>query len=561
MRREKEMGVQNSRGGAKVRKALTGACAAALLVGAHGFWAEAAFEPQLEAAYNMAVQGQDTMEGLDVSVTEKTVSSATNAAAYRTVDLKVSGIQTDALKADVRVDSKETTSESYYANDYYYAETSDGKTKREMDRASIWQMINANTYLDLTSNYLKMLCSETNADGSISYRFAATPETLGDYAKKLLLGAGSEQGVEIDSLQGTMQVDADGHVTDRSIQLVYTVTQQEQQETFLMTSEVEFHQPGAAVEVALPDLSGYQAQAADQPAETLTPLTRTVYVSTDVNVRAAGDLGAAILGGLTAGTSVMETGYTSDGWVQVQYNGAAGYVWGDYVTTSRPVLTKDGSGTMYATAEVNVRSTYSSDGAIYGTLAKGTAVEITGTTDNGWVRVKYNGATAYVYADYLSWKAPMADTYVKNGYQSGTVVDASFGVLVIRRDDGGGEITFNTTYAQLNLKDTIETGDWVEVSYFGAGAPYTASTVNDYTRHVNAAEEQSVSAEGVVTALTPDMMQILDANGICREFDLSESEFEMADDLYEGKYVIVYWMSRTNGAETKDIPAFRVQGA
>ena len=28
-----------------------------------------------------------------------------------------------------------------------------------------------------------------------------------------------------------------------------------------------------------------------------------------------------------------------------------------------------------------------------------------------------------------------------------------------------------------------------------------------------------------------------------------------------GKYVIVYWMSRTNGAETKDIPAFRVQGA
>ena len=109
---------------------------------------------------------------------------------------------------------------------------------------------------------------------------------------------------------------------------------------------------------------------------------------------------------------------------------------------------------------------------------------------------------------------------------------------MIRRDDGGGEITFNTTYAQLNLKDTIETGDWVEVSYSGAGAPYTASTVNDYTRHVNAAEPQSVSAEGVITSLTPDTMQILDTNGICREFDLSESEFEMADGLYEGKYVI-----------------------
>ena len=86
-----------------------------------------------------------------------------------------------------------------------------------------------------------------------------------------------------------MQVDTDGHVTSRSIQLVYTVTQQEQSETFLMTSDVKFHQLGEIVEVALPDLSGYKAQSADKPAETLTPLARTVYVSSDVNVRAAGE--------------------------------------------------------------------------------------------------------------------------------------------------------------------------------------------------------------------------------------------------------------------------------
>ena len=78
----------------------------------------------------------------------------------------------------------------------------------------------------------------------MTYRFAATPETLSDYAKKLLQGAGNEQGFAIDSLQGTMQVDTDGNVTSRSIQLVYTVTQQEQSETFLMTSDVKFHQLG-----------------------------------------------------------------------------------------------------------------------------------------------------------------------------------------------------------------------------------------------------------------------------------------------------------------------------
>ena len=204
------------------RKILLGVCAMALFAGVYGIPADAAFEPELEAAYNTAVQGQDTLEGLNVSVTERTVSSATNLAAEKTMELKVSGIQTDTLKADIQVKSEETASESYYTDGHYYAETSDGKTKREMDRASIWQMINANTYLDLTSNYLKMLCSEKNTDGSVTYRFAATPETLSDYAKKLLQGAGNEQGFAIDSLQGTMQVDTDGHVTARSIQLVYT---------------------------------------------------------------------------------------------------------------------------------------------------------------------------------------------------------------------------------------------------------------------------------------------------------------------------------------------------
>ena len=142
------------------RKILLGVCAMALFAGVYGIPADAAFEPELEAAYNTAVQGQDTLEGLNVSVTERTVSSATNLAAEKTMELKVSGIQTDTLKADIRVKSEETASESYYTDGHYYAETSDGKMKREMDRASIWQMINANTYLDLTSNYLKMLCSE-----------------------------------------------------------------------------------------------------------------------------------------------------------------------------------------------------------------------------------------------------------------------------------------------------------------------------------------------------------------------------------------------------------------
>lgn len=530
------------------------AAAAAGCTGVH-----AGFNTDVEMAYNTAVQGQDALDGLDVSVQEKIVSSGTNLSANKEVNLKVSGIKGNSLKADIEIATDEGTSESYYQNSYYYTETADGKLKREMDRASVWEIINSHIYLDMTSNYLKMLYSETNSDGTVTYHFAATADTLGDYSKKLLEGSGDDQGVVIDSLQGTMQTNAEGNVIQRNIQMVYTVSQGENEEAFLMQVDAEFHQDGQAVQVSLPDLSEYKAPAPEEPVVTITPRMRTVYTTDDVNVRAAGDLGAAILGGLNAGSGVTETGYTSDGWIQIQYNESTGYIWGDYISTSKPVLTKSGSGTMYATVGVNIRDTYSSEGAILGVLAKGQSIEITGTTNNGWVRVKYNGHIGYVYADYLSWSEPVVDTYVKNGYMSGIVTDASYGTLTIRRDDGQGDAMFNTMYAALNFKDNLYTGDWVEVYYSGAGTPYTAAQVNDYTRHSDA-EETSVSVEGVVAKCTPDTLELSGSDGIYRTFDISNTDIEMVDNLSEGQVVEVTWMSSTNGAETRNIEALLVRG-
>ena len=522
--------------------------------------AQAAFEPAMEAAYNTAVQGQDALDGLDVKVTEKTVSSSTNLASSKNVELKVSGIRGNSLKADIRVTTEEGTSEDYYQNGFYYTSTSDGNRKCKMDRTAIWEKINSQIYLDMTSNYLKMLYSEPDDNGNQIYYFAATSETLGDYTKKLLEGAGDDQGVVIDSLYGTMETDPEGHVLQRNIQMIYTVSQTDREETFFVQTQSVFSQNGQTVEVNLPDLSDYEKAEPDKPVETITPLVRTVYTTADVNVRAAGNISAVILGGLNAGSGVTETGYTSDGWIQVQYNESTGYIWGDYISTTKPVFTKNSSGIMYATVGVNVRDTYSSEGAIIGGLTKGQGIEITGTTTNGWVRVKFNGLTGYVYGDYLSWSEPVSDTYVKNGYLSGTVTEASFGSLTIQRDDGQGTAMFNTTYASLNLKDTIATGDWVEVFYTGAGTPYAASQVNDYTRHSWAEEERSVTVEGVVTVCRPDRLELSGADGIYRTFDISNTDIEMADNLSEGQVVMVTWMSRTNGSETKNIQALRIQG-
>ena len=402
----------------KQKRWLIGALGALCMAAFGGIGAQAAFDPDVENAYNMAVQGQDALDGLDVSVSETTVSSATNLSAAKKVRLKVSGIKSNFLKSSIEVLTDESSSTSYYLDGYYYTSTTDGSQKQAMEREDIWTLINSEIYLDMTSNYLKMLYSKEDGNGT-TYYFAATSETLGDYAKKLLTGIGVSEGITIDSLQGTMDTDADGHVLQRSLQIVYTVAQGESTETFFTQSLAQFHQDEDGVTIDLPDLSEYKEAKPEEPVVTITPLVRTVYVTTDVNVRAAGNLSAVILGGLYAGSGVTQIGYTSDGWIQIQYNEAPGYVWGDYVSEEKPVLTKNSSGTMYATASVNVRADHSSDSEILGALKKGQAVEITGTTDNGWVRVKFNGATAYVFADYLSWSEPVTDTYVKNGYVYG----------------------------------------------------------------------------------------------------------------------------------------------
>ena len=542
------------------RKWIAWILSAVLMVCGSSAMAEAAFEPTIEAAYNTAVQGQDALDGLDVTVQEKTVSGNTNVVSEKHVSLKVSGIKGADLQADIQVDSEEGSAESYYRNGYYYTTTSDGDIKRGMERSDIWAMINSHIYMDMTSNYLKMLCCETDEEGNEIYWFAATEDSLGDYSRKLLEGAGADQGLVIDSLHGTMQIDEDGRILKRNLQLVYTVTSGENSETFLTQSEAVFQYTDKAVSVSLPDLSGYKEIASEKPVETITSLVQTVYTTEDVNVRASGNLSAVILGGLNAGSGVTETGYTSDGWVQIQYNGATGYVWGEYISTKKPVLTQKGSGTMYATAGVNIRESYSSDSKVIGVLLKGQGIEITGTTDNGWVRVNYQGGTGYVYAEYLSWSEPVADTYVENGCMTGYVTDASYGTITIEREDGLGTAMFNTVYASINLKDTICTGDWVEIFYHGSGTPYTASQVNDYTRHSDYEREEQVSVDGVIAKLTPSRMEVTCSDGVYRTFDISDAEFDETEVIYEGKYITVTWQSFTNGQETKNIEAIAVKG-
>ena len=71
--------------------------------------------------------------------------------------------------------------------------------------------------------------------------------------------------------------------------------------------------------------------------------------------------------------------------------------------------------TVYATAEVNVRKSYSTSSTRLGTLSKGDSITRTGkSTDGKWSRVTYNGQTAYMVSSYLSTTKPKEEEKSSN---------------------------------------------------------------------------------------------------------------------------------------------------
>lgn len=154
-----------------------------------------------------------------------------------------------------------------------------------------------------------------------------------------------------------------------------------------------------------------------------TEVNDTVYTTTAVNVRKTASTSAEILGVAEAGTKFTRT-MESGAWSRVTYDGQDAYIKSEFLTTEapaapeepkaepEPVKTSDGVtvtecyDTVYATTSVNIRSGAGTSYSWVGMLYAGDSIERTGTTDNGWSRVDYNGQTAYINSDYLTTEAP-----------------------------------------------------------------------------------------------------------------------------------------------------------
>lgn len=76
--------------------------------------------------------------------------------------------------------------------------------------------------------------------------------------------------------------------------------------------------------------------------------------------------------------------------------------------------------TMYATANVNVRTSYTTKSKALASLTPGQKVKVTGRSANGWMRVIYEGQDAFVYQKYLSDSVPKPEQSAASPAQPGT---------------------------------------------------------------------------------------------------------------------------------------------
>ena len=131
----------------------------------------------------------------------------------------------------------------------------------------------------------------------------------------------------------------------------------------------------------------------------------------DLDIRTTSGADSRTVAEVKKGTALAVTGAIQNGRAQVIYKRAVRWVTAKYLTRlasnlpSPPRLPKI-TGTRYATAELDIRSTYANRYRLITEVPRGTELKITGVVKNGRMRIIFDKAVRWVTAKYLSKSAP-----------------------------------------------------------------------------------------------------------------------------------------------------------
>ena len=216
--------------------------------------------------------------------------------------------------------------------------------------------------------------------------------------------------------------------------------------------------------------------------------------------------------------------------------------------------------TVYATAGVHIRESWSTDSKIVGSLALGGSINRTGICGNGWSRVVYDGKDCYIYGDYLSTTAPKenASPSKTSGDKPGTpqtednkpaqveqptdttthdlytyIKDMSMSTMTI--DVLDENVTLNISNASVTAADGLHVDDYVTVTYMGdLNNPEGVSVVSVIADDAKNAANHHVT--GTITDASMNVITIETPDGATFTF-LKEDAVINADDINIGTTV------------------------
>lgn len=148
----------------------------------------------------------------------------------------------------------------------------------------------------------------------------------------------------------------------------------------------------------------------------LTDTSGTAVTRDSVNVRTAPGIDAGVVTTLPSGTTVALTGDNANGWLSVDVDGVAGYVYGAFVTSGGESVPVDAvstaetaggvTGVRYTDDALNFRSGPTLEAGVISVLGLGTEVELTGVESGGFVEVLAQGQAGWVAAEFLMASPP-----------------------------------------------------------------------------------------------------------------------------------------------------------
>ncbi len=189
-----------------------------------------------------------------------------------------------------------------------------------------------------------------------------------------------------------------------------------------------------------------------------------------VNVRSGPGLGYGSIGTVGTGESFSVTGVSGD-WYKISYKGATGYVYSSYLTVggtssgaaapaAQSQETAQGTGVITGNY-VRMRTGPGTGYAIVGTYNNGDKMTITGKSGD-WYAVSCNGATGYVYGQYLSQSGVTADVEAMSDTPAVTTTAVN-----MREGPSTAYTSKRVLAAGAAVTLTGKSGQWYRVNYGG----------------------------------------------------------------------------------------------